>query len=155
MSGLQGIPRLDTPMVREGSGAVAIPWHQFFIELWQRTGGEFVPVGDQVALQLNSTSNQIEAVDTVTGVIIGVVLVSTNDGVAAVPIPLTGSPQVYIASVAGTLVVFAAQTELSRNGGATWFTVSATGGALPLLAGDRARVTWGAPPVITFFPSSA
>jgi len=147
--GLQPMPRLDTPLVREGSRAVDIPWHQFLISLWQRTGGEFIPVGDQLALQL--TGAQVEVIDTTTGAVLGIALTSLSVGGAAVPVAIGASPQVYIATVAGLLVA-TAQLELSRDGGTTWYLVNTTGGALPLLAGDRARVTFGAPPVITFFP---
>lgn len=35
----QAFPLLNTPMVDPQSGQVAIPWYQFFISLWNRTGG--------------------------------------------------------------------------------------------------------------------
>lgn len=75
-------------------------------------------------------------------------------GLATGTAPAT-SPFTYTPSIAGTLQIDQGKIEVSRNGGVTYYTVSLTGGSIPLLFGDIARISWYGLiiPTAEFFPA--
>jgi hypothetical protein len=150
----QPFPRLSSEFV-EPNRLISIPWHKLLITLWQRTGGSIVPASGSVSLY--NTGSGIQAIDNASGTVLGFVYLASASGGPAVNVPATGTGQVYQAAVPGTLVVFGAKVELSRDGGANYFSVTLQGGALPMLVNDKARMTWfnpATPPIMTWFPST-
>lgn len=69
---------------------------------------------------------------------------------------VASSPFVYSPIIAGTLQVNQGEVEVSRDGGVNYFLVSLTGGSVPLLFGDSARITWFSTivPTAEFFPAA-
>lgn len=67
------------------------------------------------------------------------------------------SPFLFVPSIAGTLQINQGEVEVSRNGGVTYYTVSLTGGSIPLLFGDQVRISWFSTtiPTAEFFPAEA
>ena len=150
----QPFPRLGTEFVSKDL-RIGIPWYRLLITLWQRTGGSLVPTTGTVVL--NNTVGGIQAVDALTGTVLGYVFLGSASGGPAVPLAVGASPFVYQALGPGTIVVTGGQVEVSRNGGGTWYLVTLNGGAVPMVTNDKVRVTWydnTNPPVATFFPST-
>lgn len=152
-SKFQGFPKLDSPMV-DAKGNAALPWYFLFITLWNKTGGSLVPANAPVFLTVQG--NLLQVFEQSNPIPIGEVALINKPGAAAQPVDVSsGTPFVFTATQTGTMVVFGAQVELSRDSGVTFFQVTLTGGAIPILAADQLRITWfgtDAPPV-TFFPS--
>lgn len=140
----------------DAKGNAALPWYFLFITLWNKTGGSIVPANAPVFLTVNGTL--LEVFEQGNPIPVGNVTLINAPGQPAEAIDTSaGSPIVFTATRTGTLVVFGAQTELSRDQGVTYFSVSLTGGAIPILNADMVRITWygaSAPPA-TFFPSFA
>ena len=150
----QPFPRLNYEFVDE-QRKLAIPWYKLLITLWQRSGGSFIPTSGSVILQ--NTLGGIQAVDATSGTILGYVNLTAAVGGPAQPQVLGASPFTFVAVGPGTVVVYGGEVEVSRNAGVTWYSVTLNGGSVPLLLGDRIRVTWfdpANPPVVTFFPST-
>jgi hypothetical protein len=84
-------------------------------------------------------------------------MVTPLQGIAPTVITAGSSPFLFTPSFQGTLVVFGAEVELSRDSGTTWYKVTLNGGAIPLLVKDEVRITWygSSSPIVTFFPSGA
>ena len=136
MSTIVGFPKVDYPMVDENR-ILARPWYEFLRQMWIRTGGAVAGL-----LTLSVVGNN----DYVT---------TALSGGAAQPITVVGSPQIFTASFQGCLVGFGCEMEFSRNSGTTWYKVTLSGTALPMMTGDMARLTWYSTqaPTLTFFPS--
>jgi hypothetical protein len=72
------------------------------------------------------------------------------------PVTLTGSPFVYSAARRGSLIVnggTVSNLSFSRDGGATWYTLGSVAGMFLLNASDLLRITYSAPPTVTFVPT--
>lgn len=153
----QPIPRLGTPLVNS-DGTPSIPWYRFLITLWQRAGSGNQNIDTQTAVVLQDNGDgTFEAYNAVTGADLGTLSPSSAGGGPAQPQTVGASPWTFTASVVGGfLVVYAAQVELSRDSGVTWYTVTLNGGAVPMAKNDRARLTWYTTqaPTATFFPDS-
>lgn len=145
------VPLQDYPLTQ--NDRVTLSWSRFFTMLAALVGGSVVPVGNPVVIRLIG-ADRLGAYDAVTGELLGTIPLENQPGGTPQPVAITGSPQTYTAASDGTLVVFAAMVELSRDG-ATWFKVTLQGGAVPMKVGDRARVTWYSAdaPEITWFPT--
>lgn len=154
------VPLQDYPISQsdgDGNGRVTLSWSRFFTTLAGLVGGSLVPVSNPVVIRVINPE-QLGAYDATTGELLGVIPLKNEPGGIPQPVAITGSPQIYKAISDGTLVVFSTALEVSRDGGGTWFQVTLTGGALPLLVGDWARATWydvATPPKITWFPTYA
>lgn len=149
-----GPPPLQSSKISEDDGNVTYPWSRWFLLIWNLVGGGMVPVQNPVVLRL-ITPDELGAYSAATGELLGIIPLENQPGGAAQPVAITGSPQVFTAPGDGTLVVFAAKVELSRDNGVTWYIVTLNGGAVPMLMNDQVRVTWFStePPTITYFPS--
>lgn len=149
----QGFPKLDVPIVDEG-GYLARPWHRFFISIFRRLGGSFSEIASSVFF--SASGAELGVYSNIDASLLGTLLLTGAAGGPAQPQAPSTSPFIYTATNAGTLVVFAAEVELSRDNGITWYKVTLTGGAIPMLALDRVRVTWYGPsvPEVTFFPDN-
>src|SRR5258706_14685811 len=150
----QGIPRLDSPVIDLGTGYWVPSWYRFIIILWQKEGGSFTTLQGATVLQNNG--GVLSALNALSGQWNGTIGTSASPGGAAVPQTRGASPFVFTATRSGSLVVFAAEAELSRDNGVTYYAVTLTGGAIPVLNGDKVRVTWftAVAPKVTFFPNS-
>lgn len=150
----QPFPRLDSPMIEPGSGYLTRPWQRLLITLWQKCGGSRTPLPGFV--YLTDTGGTLNAWDALTNAPVGTVPIHPDTPRPPQVLVPTSSPFTYTALVPGTLLVFGGQLDLARPGGPqAFYQVSLVGGALPLLAGDRARVTWfgASPPAVTWLPS--
>lgn len=154
---IPGIPELSAPLVQIDR-TVAFAWYRFFIALWLRTGGSALPTEFQVFLQQNGPLflDAFQLVG-IRPTYLTTLLHANSTGAIAVPQVVVTSPFVFPCNRVGTLVVFAAEAELSRDNGATYYKVTLNGGAIPMLVGDLVRVTWYHSPVpeVTFFPMAA
>ena len=147
------VPLQDYPLTQ--NDRVTLSWSRFFTQLASLVGGSSTPIADPVVIRLIAP-NQLAAYDATTGELLGTIPLENQPGGVPQIVAITGSPQVYKAVSDGTLVVFSAALELSRDSGATWYQVTLQGGALPLKTGDWARATWynsATPPKITWFPT--
>jgi hypothetical protein len=151
------LPEFNSRLVTEDD-TVSIPWSRFFIALWQKTGGSIVTVAGTTLIQQVGNLFELFGVSGGTSLTYLATLLTPKSFGAAVQVQtLAASPFTYTATVGGTLVVFSGQVELSRDSGANWYMVGLTGGAIPMLNGDRVRVTWfesgvANRPTVTFFP---
>lgn len=150
----QPFPRLSYPLVDENR-IVSPGWYRFLLTIWKKTGGTVSSLPGTLFLTVNAAGQ--------------IVASSAADGQPVADIPVvppvnpkppqvlhpTASPFIYTALVAGTLLCSGGQLEFARGPLGTFYPVGLTGGALPLLVGDRARVTWFgiAPPPLTWLPS--
>jgi hypothetical protein len=149
---------MGSPFVDPQSGMVALPWYQFLRQIWLRVGGAVATVifGTQTTKNVVTISLGPQAILTGTLDLDNNVLVTTPvAGNAPEILAPSSSPWVYVPTTQGTLIVFSGQLEIGRNG--QWFTVGLTGGALPMLVGDSARVTWygASKPGAVFLPGGA
>lgn len=145
-------PLKDQPLTQ--NDRVTLAWSRFFDQLYLLAGGSSVPVSSPVVIR-QIGGGFLGAFDAISGDQIGVIPLVNQPGGLTQVVVITGSPQVYHAVSDGTLVVFGAAVELSRDGGVAWFQVTLQGGAIPMKAQDRARMTWYSvdPPTITWFPT--
>lgn len=150
----QPFPRLGTPLANE-DGTVSIPWYRFLISLWNKLGQGTSQAANAVYLALTG-ANTITAYESATGNEIAVLATSSAVGGPAVPVPVGASPFTYTALVSGTLVVFGARVDLSRDNGVTFYPASLVGGPIPLVLHDVAKLSWfsAAAPTVTWLPSS-
>ena len=152
----QPFPKLDAPFI-DDVGNVSRPWYRFLISLWQRTGAGFVVTASTVVIQLSAVTGQLQAYLAQTGEFLGNVAASDLPGGAVQKVVPGASPYIFTCLTAGTLVVFGAQVEWSRDGGATWYLVTLQGGPIPILLNDLVRLTWynvATPPSVEFFPGA-
>lgn len=153
----QGFPQMETPMT-DANGRVTRPWYRFLISMWQKTGQGTSQGSTAAYLQLSPgpTGLPVQVINATTGTVIGTVAFGSSSGGPAQPQAIAGSPFIFTAGANGTLVIFGAEAELSRDHGVTYYPATLNGGALPMLLGDVIRVTWfnpASPPQITFLPS--
>lgn len=148
----QAFPKLSSPIVNE-DGTLALPWYRLFISLWQRTGaGSQQTNTSAVLVEASPQKAPIAVVDAMTGKVFGELRFSGGGGRPVQEQIVAASPFEYSALADGTLVVDSGQVELSRDG-VKFYTCGLAGGALPMLAGDRARVTfYHQAPTVAFFP---
>jgi hypothetical protein len=151
-SNTQPFPELGTPLV-DANGAVSIPWYRFFVSLWQKTGGAgLITTGVYFAI----VNGLVVAYQALSKAKLGTLVMSSSAGAAAQSLTLTASPQVYTATIAGTFFTNGGQLSISRDGGASWFIFSVTGGAVPMLNADKVKVVWEySPPLAQFLPVAA
>lgn len=151
----QGFPFFSSPLVG-ADGMASDTWYRAFLNFWRRSGQGFLPSGLAAYLQVSDSANglPVEVHRSSDGKFLGNVPLVNNTGGPAQPIPATGSPQTYIAKVDGTLIVFGARLDASRDHGATWYPVTLQGGAFPMLTNDEALITWFSdnPPQMVYFP---
>lgn len=149
----QPFPRLGTPFINS-DGTLAFPWYRLLISMWNKLGQSTSQVANAVYLQL-SGANTLTAYEAATGKEIAIVSTSSAVGGPAQVIVAGASPFNYKAQVNGTLVVFGARVDLSRDA-ATFYPVSLVGGPIPLLLGDIAQLTWfsAVAPTVTWLPSA-
>lgn len=154
--GTSGIPNPFVPMVN-ADGTPQQVWFRFLNNLWNKLGKGFSTNGDAVFLASASGGGlPVTMYDAVTGQVLGQVETTPVNPGPAEPQVLVVSPFEYVAVKVGTLIVFSGEVEISRDSGLTWYKVGLSGGALPLLVTDLARVSWFGPvvPEVTFLPSS-
>lgn len=148
----QGFPRLDTPFIEQPSGFVAAPWQRFLLALWIKTGSANSSLPG--TYYLNSTSTgAIGVYNALTGQFVGE-LQPINPQPPQV-LTLGSSPFVWTPSTSGTLFVYGAELEIKRSASA-YAPIGLVGGAVPMLQGDSARITWTSTnaPTATWLPSS-
>lgn len=65
------------------------------------------------------------------------------------------TPFVFSAQIAGSLQIDQGKVEVSRDSGVTYYPVSLLGGTVPVLFGDKVRLTWFSTvtPTVVFFPA--
>ncbi len=156
---IPAFPLIETPLVGDDR-TITHPWHRFFISLWQKTGGSTAGPTNTVYITQGDDDNAPLVVRKSIPPdfpVLGTFTLQNTGGGPAVPQVLGASPFIFEAPKDGTLVVFAAQVELSRDAGATYYKVTLQGGAIPVLLFDKVRVTWFGPnlPEVTYFPISA
>lgn len=145
-------PKLNSPLV-DGNGNITHPWQRLLIALWQKTGGSGTLPNSSTYVAPIGGSN-FGVFDAVTGTLLGVITTVSPSGAAAQPVSVSASPFVFTSAGIGTLVMESGQVEISRDHGATYFIGSLTGGFVPLLVGDKVRVTYyNSVPKITFLPT--
>lgn len=132
-------PQLGTEFVDEHR-EITIPWYRLLISLWRLAGGSQVPISQAVYFLLVAPE-EVEVVSVVSGPI-GFLQLQNQPGQPAVPQTLGSSPTTFLAGVTGMMSVFAGKSELSRDGGSTYYPVSLTGAAIPMLKGDICRISW-------------
>ena len=148
----QGLPQPEAQLVNPDTGELHWVWYRFLANLWKQTGGSVVPVAS--GLTLRQVASGIIALSLQTGQTIATVLTSITKGPAAQGQTPGTSPWLFAAPVPGTLIVSSAGVAIGRNG--VFYSVGLVGGALPLLAGDTAQVSWTShtPPTVTWLPSA-
>lgn len=153
----QAFPQLGTPFIDE-FGQVSKPWYMLLVSMFAKLGGSQSTIANSAFIQQQPTGSgaPLGVYAGGTGAQIGVVQLTDLPGGAAVPLAPAASPFIYTALAQGTLIVFSAKVEISRDTGANWLPVSLNGGAIPLLKNDQIRLTWFSadPPEVTFLPSS-
>lgn len=148
------VPLQDSPFVE--NERITLPWSRFLTTMAALVGGSVTPVTDPVVIR-QIGGGFLGAFDAVTGELLGVIPLENQPGGAVQVVAVGPSPHVYHANSDGTLVVFSAEAELSRDGGVHWYTVTLTGGAIPMKKGDWVRATWFSTtvPKLTWFPTYA
>ncbi len=151
--GFVGFPQLGTPFV-QADGRIAIPWYKLLVALWQRSGGGNTPVQNSTYVAPIGGGN-FAVFNSVTGDNLGTITTVAPTG-APVQVQAVGvSPYVFTSAGIGTLVVESGQVEISRDAGVTWFVLSLAGASVPVLVGDKVRVTYyNVAPKVTFLPTS-
>lgn len=146
-------PQLGTRFVDE-NGSIEIPWYRLLIQLWRLIGGSNVPIANAVYFILNLPSTlQVWSIST--GGLVGVVALQDTPGKPAVPQAPAVSPFVFTAAGSGMFSGFCCKMELSRDAGVTYYPLTLTGGAVPMLKADKIRLSWlgASPPTAVWFPS--
>lgn len=155
----QGAPNFSEQAVDPTTGVWTVPWQRFFINIWQRLGGSRSSLPAAAYLQQVGTGDgdEVTVHDALTGDQIGPgpIAFGTVSGGAPVAVPIGASPATVVAAGAGTIISSGAtQVEFARPPAGFITVVSAVGGAVPVVAGDQVRLTWGgAAPTVTFFPT--
>ena len=148
------MPKLDAPLVDEG-GNITPWWYRLLTLLWQRTGGATpLPYSGFIALNPATAQYVLYAGGQATPV--GNVTTNSITG-GPVEIPTPGpSPWVFTATAVGTLFVGGAQVAVRRGPVGVWHQFSVQGGAVPLLNGDAAQLTWFGHdlPTVAWFPDA-
>lgn len=147
---LQPTFKLDSPLV-DSNGRLSPPWNRLFLYLLQSVGNGNIPQVSSV--QLISQGNDVIAVDN-KGNVLGTLNLENQPGPPEQVLAVGASPFVYPAHIDGTLLVNKGQLELARSG--MFYVVSPMGGAVRLLNGDKARVTWftSDPAEVIWFPDN-
>lgn len=82
--------------------------------------------------------------------------VAAGGGGPRAPITVSASPFVYTSPVMAYILISGgtvSKIEFSRDTGATWDTVGATGGMITMEAQDKIRVTYSVKPTIVSIPA--
>lgn len=155
----QPFPQLGTPFV-DSDGHLDHAWYRLLISMWNKLGKTLSQAANAVFIQQTATDAgaPLSVFSSVDGSFIGEIFLQDQKGAPAVPVDVgLISPFVFSAAASGgTLIVFGAQVEMSRDLGVTWYLATLQGGPIPLLLGDSARLTWFGPtaPPTVFFPIS-
>lgn len=157
----QDMPRLDLPVVNP-DGTITEAWYRLILTLWLKTGSQTAVLGDAASLQNSIVISMktlaagvpLKAWSPLTGEEIGIVVIANVGGGPAIPVSTGGgSPLTYTATVDGSFLAESGKVELSRDAGATWYTVSQVGGTIPMLKDDKLRLTWySTAPTCVYFP---
>lgn len=147
-------PKLYTPVVNP-DGTLAAAWQRLLIGLFNRQGGS--APSNPLAVYLQQTPGgglPIGAYSSFDNSFLGF-LTTTNPTPGPAQVQTLGSsPFIFTAGGPGTLIVASGRTEISRDGGTTYYLVSFQGGAVPVLDLDKVRVSWtGTAPVIVLLPT--
>ena len=150
----QGVPLFGTPLVDPRTGFLTTPWHRFFVALWQKTGNSRAPLPGLLYVT-QAVTGQLQAFQALTNQLVSggfIPIINPQPPVALVP---GISPFVFTAAVIGTFLGFGARIDLKRGSAGTYFPVTLTGGAVPMLPNDAVQLTWFGTdvPVATWFPS--
>ena len=158
---IQGYPELDS-RIANPDFTITRTWAGLLRQLWLRTGGSFNYV---VTATVQGLLWLIESGTSVLALVGGqlnagqtaVVVTTPVAGGTAQALAPAGSPWPYVAAFQGTLLACGARVDLSRDNGVTYFPVTLTGGAVPMLTGDIAKLTWysAVAPTVTFLPGGA
>lgn len=156
ISGQQGMPRLNTPVVNPDTGLPAEGWYKLFVYLWQKASA--------VPAVVAGPAGTVQAPASPTTIFVPVGGGGGGGGGAPSPAPVGAPGPSFVVAVAmsptqwrapsgGALIVTGAEVELSRDGLA-WTVVTVAGGAIPMEAADYVRVSWygAVAPKATFFP---
>lgn len=151
----QQFPRLDAPMVT-ATGTPTTAFGQLLLNFWTKLGGSSSISARAAFISLDGSGSALPAdlFRSSDGKLLGSLQIANIPGSPAQKQDVGKPPFTFIASRDGTIVVFAAEVELSRDSGSTWYKVTLNGGAIPLLIKDQVRVTWFSDnqPEVTFFP---
>lgn len=159
----QPFPQLGTPLVNP-DGTIALAWQRLLISIWNKLGKGFSTAVNAVFISQTPVGSGalLQAINAVNGEVIGEIALANVPGGNAVPQAPGVSPFVFLAPMDGTLLVFSGQIEINRADNypapsvpGAWRLVGLTGGLMPLLVGDQARVTWydlANPPQVTWLP---
>lgn len=144
------VPRLDSPLI-DDLKIITPPWHRFLIDLWRRTGASSGAI-DQVVYLLEQDDGSIGVYDSQHNTLLGILFLRLPQGPNAEPQVPSGHSFDYQALVYGTLVSSSGALVLERRG--VFAPCGLAGGAIPMLPGDIAHVTWyNDPPTIVWFPN--
>lgn len=151
----QDFPRLGTRFVDPENGLLAAAWYRLLITLWRRTGNAFPITQQAIILQRDSTSGEIQVVETTTGTVLGILNFSGATGGPPQNVAIGTSPSTVAMPKSGMLIASTGQSEISRDAGATFYVVSLTGGPIPVIMDDIIRMTWFSTtkPILTLFPT--
>lgn len=150
MGDQQGFPKINQAFVDTESGIIAQVWQKLLQSLWQKAGGGASSTASAVFIYEDPSGN-INAADSETGSDLGSLMLFGPGAVS--PVVVGVSPFTYTATSPGLLAVSGGTIELSRSG-SPFYTVSAAGGAIPMLTGDQVRITYGVLPVVGFFANN-
>lgn len=153
----QPIFRLDA-RITNPDGTPSVPFYRMLTNMWNAIGLNGQPwtqVGNVSVANPNSL-----VVNDVNGETVATIPIPVQTGLTpepAEPQSPNTSPFEFTAPVIGTLVVFAGAVEISRDAGATFYMVTLTGGAIPMLPDDQVKVSWDSStkPTIIWLPSEA
>ena len=142
----QAFLNLDAPIANPDL-TVSIPWYQFFLTLWQRSGGSTTPT---------------QAIN----------LTNLTPGGITSPQTLVASPHLFVAPQVGQVLVTrkfsvveatgvrkfergGETVEFSRDGN-NYYLIGSAPSILTAQFGDSVRVSWftSDPPIMIFFPSA-
>lgn len=148
-------PQLQEPFVNP-DGTLATAWYRLLIGMYKRLGGSGLaqPNAAYIAQAPTGAGAPLAVYSSFDNSLIGILYLQNTGGGPVQIIDLSsGSPVVFQALEDGTLFCFTGKLEVSRDSGLNWSLVGLTGGAVPLLKGDEARISWTtSPPQAAYFP---
>lgn len=150
----QPFPKLDSA-IADPNGQISIPWYRLLITLWNRAGGAVPANLLSATAYVSLVGTLIDVFRNSDGAKLGTVQLDVSTGGVAVAQTVGASPWTFTAPKCGTLVVDSGQVELARGLGSFW-TVGLAGGAIPVMAADRVRITYyRTTPTVAFLPCAS
>jgi hypothetical protein len=148
------MPLPTAPLVDGLSGHITLPWFRFLVNLWNRTGGASIPISSAVIFVQGTLDSLVAFLVQGSGqVLLGTVLTASSQGQSPALLTPTVSPFTFTAGSAGTFVANSGTMSITRNGQS--FAVGATGGCVPLMAGDEVQLVFNSPPAsVVWLPSA-